>query len=769
MYSRVSGFLRSGLKWLMLLSQAVYGVSLADYSYGNEIEFIPGGDFELGIIGLDIYRFPRYAKQGDIPRRYPIRVSGNAITGGSSLLLPGLKEGGYLLSYQTIPFIAGARYKSNLKIRSSGNALVAVEVFSAGWRQVERRVFQLKPGTQQLHMEFTAASGPSMKSGDVAHMLRIMVASKKDVLLDDVSLRGNHGKVAPATPPDAWIEPDRPMAVYPISAVGVFHLRILNKEDYSYSYEITDPLRQETVSRGQLITPLLPGGIIEKNIPLVTNRRGYFQVHVTRKNKFGKTGNAAAWSYVVINPDPGPGPLQGRRFFGLAAEEHGKQTHINALIESEDLYRLAHQIGAGSIRSFSLVMPDVVSENGNEYDFSQADEAFMLMRKYELEPFIVLGSNDLYRIPEWLRTQNEPALSVDLIAGMRVPHDRKVFMESGGGRYLDLSIYQKYLEGVFQHFREKVEYYELWNEPGHKFDAKDFLKIAKLTREVQKQINPNAKMLGYSSTVIGRCGLGKDASNFPPFIDDIATHGGLNNIDILTYHSGHAFEYLMCGYDRRNYQNDFVDRLRKILTREKKSPIPIWDTEFGISWPSPHAERVDFIEGTDLSKLPSYQTNVKNVLEVARQLPLVYAAAASQGVERLFWFSLDSSISGIAHTERRWTFYDGQLEPTPQLAVYDAMTEILGSAQFIRMVDRPDGVRVYLFKRGTDTVVLSYNWREISSKINFGKLPKQVEILDVMGNISAANSINDRGELIVDRWPIYVLLRSVDATSVSIK
>lgn len=56
-------------------------------------------------------------------------------------------------------------------------------------------------------------------------------------------------------------------------------------------------------------------------------------------------------------------------------------------------------------------------------------------------------------------------------------------------------------------------------------------------------------------------------------------------------------------------------------------------------------------------------------------------------------------------------------EPSPHLSVYVAVTEIIADAEFMSFIDKPDGTRVYQFKRNDTTVLLAFNWKQDNSEL----------------------------------------------------
>ncbi len=720
-------------------------------------EFFRDGGFEIGIVDFDIVRFPRYINSNSADYA-PVRDTVNPLSGNYSLKLPALPNArGYFLVSRVMPLVAGTRYDLSIKLRSERKvATVMLEVFAGGFQKVGTVRRKLTPKEQTISLSFDAAHNPTINTGQVPHFVRIWVMGKSDVWLDDISLHGNNQTLQQKTKPTVWLEPDKAMAVYPINSEGRFTFTTDQCADCSYHYKIIDPVHDQVVAENRISTSV-NHNLLTGTIQLNLTRRGFYWVKILRQHTNNTLEEQAKRSYVVINPETTSG--EGRLRFGMAMEEQGPRTKIDAFMRPDEYYELANQIGVGSARIFSLAMPDIISDDGVHFDFSEADVALTLMEQNNIEPMIPLGSDNLHRIPAWMRGDSDRNDAIDLLQGLKTKNKRNLFMRSiNRGRYLYLDKYEQYLKKVFTHFKGRVKYYELWNEPGHKFTVKDFLRIAHLTRTIQRQIDPDTTLIGYSSTRRGDFGAGNTPGKTPSFLQDVATNGGMKYIDILSYHSDHAFLFMNKSPDYRDHETNYVERLRNSLSSTNKKAIPIWDTERGIPWKSSHTGRIDFrpVEKNVGHTIPS-----EDVLDVARQLPMVYAAAFANRVDRLFWFSFDPSAEQITWTSKRWGVFDAHREPMPQIPVYDAMTELLQNAVFDRLMESPNGTRVYIFKRPEGLTLIAYNWKEQQGKLRISTdINDSLEVLDIMGNQMNDRNLNDQqfARIHIDRWPCYILI-----------
>ena len=226
---------------------------------------------------------------------------------------------------------------------------------------------------------------------------------------------------------------------------------------------------------------------------------------------------------------------------------------------------------------------------------------------------------------------------------------------------------------------------------------------------------------------------------------------------MLSYHSAHAFKFMEEGQKGQGDETGYVDLLRATLAKNRiKRNLPIWDTERGVPWSGHRARR----HGSEADSL-----------EVARRLPGIYAASLASDVERLFWFYMESSTSTIARPAPRSGFFDANLEPMPQVAAYDAMTEMIGGSRFVRRFERGDGLTIYFFENEKETILMAFNWRRLESSFNVEFPAPGYKWLDVMGNgvMSADSSVLQSRKIIqVDGWPNYLVFPGILAAQVRV-
>ena len=744
--NRISGILalhfQAGCVMLFLgIAGAPAGAFAAD-----AVEWIRGGGFEQGFGDFEVYRYPRYNKVTAVP--VVSRVDREVLSGEFSLMLPELEYGGYRFVFPEYPLKGRSIYKLEFLARSTAPVRAAAELFF-GKKKISRQKVTLKSGDSRG--EFALHTQGHSREDEYGllkgYRIVLRIVSHADVVIDDISLSGRGGA---GVTERTWVEitPDNPLGVYGIGEAGA--MQVASAVSGKMSYQIVDAVHDSILTGAETKT-LGQNGIVD----LITAQRGAYRVEVYAGTAPGNRQALAVRHYAVIDRSRA---AQSVPRYGIAMEEHGQKTHVDGRIQPGDLYRLAAELGAGSVRLFSLAMPDIISTNGVHYDFSQIDEALRLCRKYDLEPLVELGPNRPDRVPDWLRTASGGSNSVDLARGLSTKKLKKKLEQLDSKKYLDLVAYEGYLTEVVRHIEGQTGYMEIWNEPGHKFLPEDFLKIAQLTRQVQREHAPEAKLAGYTSTKLpGRAGRQSKSSRLPGYLDAMLEADRGESIDVLSYHSAHAFKFMEEGQDGQEDETGYVDLIRNTLSRNSiNQTMPIWDTERGIPWSSDRAT------GSGVNVPP---------LEVARRLPGIYAASLASGVERLFWFNMDSSTSTIAKTQTRYGFFDANLEPMPHLAVYDAMTELIGESRYVKKIERNDGLKIYFFENQDETILLAFNWRRQKSNFKLVVPEPGYQYFDVMGNIMLTDDrfgSEKDVEITVAGWPGYLVFPGTRATKIRV-
>lgn len=163
--------------------------------------------------------------------------------------------------------------------------------------------------------------------------------------------------------------------------------------------------------------------------------------------------------------------------------------------------------------------PSVEKRKG-VYDWEETDKAFDIALKNKITPFVTIGGGN--RLYSKLTTYDNPAEAEIYGYKPEPPIKDPAAMEA----------YLLFVRATIQRYKDKIDYWEVWNEPNHrnywgsKPDGKEYGRLLVETTRVIKELDPGCKVIGGSMA-------GIDAK----FADDFLSMGSDKLIDIISYHN----------------------------------------------------------------------------------------------------------------------------------------------------------------------------------------------------------------------------------------
>lgn len=355
---------------------------------------------------------------------------------------------------------------------------------------------------------------------------------------------------------------------------------------------------------------------------------------------------------------------------------------------------------------------DVEKEKG-KFDFSGADAVVDKFYKDGIGIFPVLGSP-----PAWYR---------------RIPPDYKP-IESGAHKGWgdfppnDLNAWGEYVYQTVKHFKGKIKYFEIWNEPH--FDlffnggtVDDYAALLKVAYAQAKKANPDCRVVGLGGT---------DAE----YARKVFERGGHNYMDIASIHI-----YNMFGHPpEKAWYVAHLNEAKKVVD-EYKPGMEIWLTETG--WPT-HS---GFSEGW-MGVTPENQANF-----LVRSIVL----SLSYGVKRIFWFS--AKDAGDDKKNFEWNqgllFHDGKQKPS--YFAYAVLIQFLEGKTFEKKIEIPK-VQAHVFTGKIKAVCVLWTIHKNIS-LKFKNAPEGVKFYAIDGK---ELNINDR-MLPLSSSPVYLSASSSGA------
>jgi hypothetical protein len=304
----------------------------------------------------------------------------------------------------------------------------------------------------------------------------------------------------------------------------------------------------------------------------------------------------------------------------------------------------------------------------------------------------------------------------------------------------DMAEWEDYVFRVVTHYRDRIRYWEVWNEPfGSGFfcgTPEEYAEILKAAYRAIKRADPRA-------VVVGGC--------FYPDSDEwtrrVLARGGLDNMDVLSYHI--YWTPAMTEAARPGDPPLIVQQVRRYveLMRARGAVKPIWMTEGGVMSPpfvswlpregfptgSPWAPGESIPTGSPV--LRSAAALVKAMVEMRGegvQVICYYYTGAPNGA--MPWFSVIGNGCYVLMD------YDGR--PKPTMMAYSALSHILGEARLAGSIISSD-LTAYVFGRGGGSVAVVWSRRALRLSV------RGAAIYDLMGNRTA-------GALLRPGEPVYV-------------
>jgi hypothetical protein len=191
---------------------------------------------------------------------------------------------------------------------------------------------------------------------------------------------------------------------------------------------------------------------------------------------------------------------------------------IQAGTLDDSLVARAAEIGVKWTR-LGASWPSIEKEKGI-YSWEETDKAFEVALKNGITPFITVGGG--HKIYSKLTTYDNPVEAEIYGYKPEPPIKDPVAMEA----------YLKYVGATVERYKDKIDYWEVWNEPNHRNywgsapDGKEYGRLLVATAKLIKELDPQSKVIGGSMAGIN-----------PQFADDFLSVGSDKLIDIISYHN----------------------------------------------------------------------------------------------------------------------------------------------------------------------------------------------------------------------------------------
>lgn len=283
-----------------------------------------------------------------------------------------------------------------------------------------------------------------------------------------------------------------------------------------------------------------------------------------------------------------------------------------------------------------------------------------------------------------------------------------------------LVLWSRYVARTVRQFGDRLEYWQVWNEPNIGFwkprpDARAYAELLKISYAAAKSVNPNVKVLGFNCSDIDL-----------KFTEEVIRYGGLSYCDVI------AFQPYRIAPEVGHLED--MKKLRALLDRHGASNKPIWFTEMG--WASEH------FPFSDAASLSAERPGRRQAAFLVRYMTLITAA----GVEKAFWFAQSAGSHGLVDEAGR---------KRPAFYAYKHFIDTAGDFEEVREITAPgaNGIYAYLFRCPDRVIGIAWSAAG-TSPLQIPGLSHARELRDMLGNTISRDG---RKEFIVSEEPTYFI------------
>jgi len=281
-----------------------------------------------------------------------------------------------------------------------------------------------------------------------------------------------------------------------------------------------------------------------------------------------------------------------------------------------------------------VTWPNLETEKG-KWDFRTLDKDIDLAQKHKVEIILPLGLS-----PTWASSR---------------PYEQSAYKPGFAAEPDNLEDWRNYIRTVALRYKNRVHYYEIWNEPNlprfYSGTTKQMVTLAREAYQILKDVDPTVTVISPSATGGG---------NGLTWLEDFLQRGGGAYADVMGYHfygSTQPPESML----------KVIQKVQAIMSKYQVSEKPLWNTETG--WVIANSSRSVDPKEVGFSKETKALTMDEASAYVARSYILSWAA----GVQRFYWYAWDNHVMGL-------TEVDGKTLKPPALAYAEVQKWLIGAS-----------------------------------------------------------------------------------------
>lgn len=562
------------------------------------------------------------------------------------------------------------------------------------------------------------------KSGYCLSWISVPQNQEGTVWVDAVQLEeGDLSDFMPSTPVEVGLEVTKEFKLFEPGQSCEATLRLRNNKDKPFaedaSYTVIDYWGKE-VKKGELAVKCDAGANAEAVISVGELPLGYYRIYCT------VAGEKEEAIFGVYRPQE----------IAALPEDWPLACH-------NDPMPIVRKIGFGMLRAFDIFQFSKIAPSADKFDFSESDRYVERMEKNGLSVMPILSG---FGWPHW---RPDPPVA---------PYaQREVEERMFGGRkdrmaWPTIEAWKRYVGGVVGHYKGRIKYWEVYNEPNLSMYAEEYYPYLKAAYEAAKEADPDCKIIGLCAT--------SDFQGRPDsYSRQVFKLGGTNYFDLCSVHM-----YLRSPEQSLGIGSDkALEGWREMLKSEYNKTSDIWHTE---------KSYISSEVGYSARKVPSPleycdepQFFIQSMNDKANWMIRETILSAIGGHGKFFWFGGFYDERFIAHRIFQpyvldHTEYDDS--PMPELIGANGLAwAMLGMNSPVSQMAWGETARCAIFTGPEGTMAVL--WRtEGDVKAHMPRPGTKVEGLDFFGNKLPLGESGDI-KVTIGESPVYLRFSGIDA------
>lgn len=297
--------------------------------------------------------------------------------------------------------------------------------------------------------------------------------------------------------------------------------------------------------------------------------------------------------------------------------------------------------------------------------------------------------------------------------------------------YMDAWI--DYVKQVVTRYRDKVDYWQVWNEPNIEVfnpsgaTAAQYTELLKRSYMVIKDLDPTAKVIGGGIAGVGH-------TDARPYLRDMLKAGAGNYMDVLDVHPYKQ------STNPENYMAERLPYIQDDLEQYNCGDIEIWVGELG------------WYTGTASD---SVTEEMQAAYSVRSRILYDNFNRSESKKGKFFWYDFQNDGITQSYSEHNYGMTENNFTPKPVYYAYSAFNYIIGNKS-LQNLTLSSGV--YQAVYGRDTYVL---WKSSGNSTKALSVPgKSAKIYNMYGDLIA--SFKGSYEIEVSENPVFVCLEDLE-------